>query len=938
MKLHGRLPVCFSWVMALLVAGCGTAEPETTTASDIPTINFEKYTLDNGLEVILAEDHRLPLVAVNLWYHVGPANEGPGRTGFAHLFEHMMFQGSKHVPGDSHFKLLEGAGATNYNGTTGFDRTNYFETVPADRLELAIWLESDRMGYLLDQVDQASLSNQQDVVRNERRQRWENQPYGVVEEAVFQNLFPKDHPYHGVIIGSHADIQAANLEDVKEFFKLYYAPNNATIAIVGDFDREATKALVEKYFGTLRRGEPIGKPEVATPAIASERRLVIEDRVELPRVYMAWLTAPAFAPGDAEAEIAAFVLGSGRSSRLYRSLVYEKQIAQDVSVSQDSLQMGSVFQIRATARPGHTAEELERAIEEELQALGSSAPEPWEIDRARNTIETNIVRGLERLGGFGGIADTLNYYNHYRGDPGYLDEDIHRRRSVSAQAVQSFVQQQLTPSTRVIVHAVPGEQKLAAVPTPAQAPTTSEKGAESVNPDEPWRNEPPAPGTARALQVPVPELFELPNGLKVFVNERPALPFVSASLVVKTGSAANPGNKPGLANFTAAMLDEGTTTRAALDIADQVSQLGGTLFTSSSADSMQVSGGSLRRTFPDLLGVMSDVILHPTFPAEEVERQRASRLASIRQQRDNANTVANNSMFAALYGSNHPYGYPELGTEPSNQNMTRDDMQAFWARHFVPNNAALIVSGQITPEDLRPLVEEAFGGWTRGDLAETAAGNPITTNARLVLVDRPGAPQTQLRVASIGVPRSTPDYEALLVMNEALGGLFSSRINLNLREQKGYSYGARSQFTFFRLPGPFIVSSGVRTDVTAPAVTEIFREIDRIRTEPMTGEELTLSKDSLIRSLPAQFETSQSVSSSTADIYLHDLGLDYYTKINARLSAVTTAQAQAAAERYLDPARLIVVAVGDAAQIRQPLQALKLGPVEVRTADGALGQ
>ncbi|MGE0704798.1 MAG: M16 family metallopeptidase [Vicinamibacterales bacterium] len=939
-----KLSVLWSGYLGLaaslvVLPACGVADTNVSAQSnDVPTIEFEKYTLDNGLEVILSEDHRLPLTAVNVWYHVGPANEEPGRTGFAHLFEHMMFQGSSHVTGDSHIRLLEGAGGSAVNGTTDFDRTNYFETVPSDQLELALWLESDRMGFLLEEVDQAKLSNQQDVVRNERRQGVENQPYGIVEEALYHNLFPQTHPYYASIIGSHADIQAANLEDVRSFFRLYYAPNNATIAIVGDIDPDATKALVEKYFGTLKRGEPVRKPSVETPPITAERRAVVQDRVELPRVYMGWLTPRAFEPGDAEGDIAAFILGTGRSSRLYRSLVYEKQIAQDVTASQYSLQLGSVFEIRATARPGHTAEELEQAIDAELNALRSTPPAQSEIDRGLNTIETQIVRGLERLGGFGGVADRLQLYNHHVGDPGYLDDDIRRMRAVTPAAVQAFVKEELQPTARVVVHGVPGEQQLAeVVPTPAPAAPSTGTG-EGVNADEPWRAKPPAPGAARTLQVPVPQSFELPNGLTVMVNERQALPIVSANLVVKSGGAANPDDKPGLANFTAAMLDEGTATRAALEIADQVSQLGASLSTTATMDATQVSSVSLGRTFPDLLGVMADVILNPSFPAEEVERQRASRLAALQQQRDNAGAVANNVMFAALYGTSHPYGYTDLGTEASNRAMTRDDMRAFWAEHFVPNNAALIVSGSISVEELRPMVDRAFGSWRRGDASAPEVGSPTTTRARLVLVDRPGAQQTQVRVASIGLPRAAPDYESVLVMNEALGGLFSSRINLNLREQHGYTYGARSQFLFRRLAGPFLVASGIRTDVTAPAVTEILREVERMRAEPLSPEELALAKDSIVRSLPSEFENSENASASTANTYIYDLGLDYYTRINARIAAVTAEQAMDAARRHLDPERLIVVAVGDASQIRSALQALNLGLVEVRTADGALAQ
>jgi zinc protease len=448
-------------------ANAATTSPSESAGMALPTINFEKYTLPNGLVVILSEDHRLPLVSTNIWYHVGPANELPGRTGFAHLFEHMMFEGSKHVPGNAHIRFLEAAGASDLNGTTDFDRTNYFETLPSNQLELALWLESDRMGYLPDKLDQASLTNQQDVVRNERRQSIENSPYGIVEEDVFHLLFPKSHPYHADVMGSHADIQAAKLEDVRNFFKLYYAPNNASLAIVGDFDPAQAKQWVEKYFGPLKRGAPVPKISATTPPITSERRAVIHDQVELPRVYMAWLTASIFKPGDADADLAAEILGGGKSSRLYKKLVYEKQIALDVSASQQSLILGSVFQIEVTARPGHTAEEMEKAVEEELEAFRKSGPTSVELERARNGTETAMIQGLERLGGFGGVADRLNEYNHYLGNPGYFPQDVHRYESATTNSIRAFAEAQLKPTARVVVYGIPGKPDLGPdVPTP----------------------------------------------------------------------------------------------------------------------------------------------------------------------------------------------------------------------------------------------------------------------------------------------------------------------------------------------------------------------------------------------------------------------------------------------------------------------------------------
>jgi zinc protease len=952
MRMRRYLVICAEVVCAVLsLASVGQAQapkpspgpgqrPATSAklaGLEVPKLAFEKYKLSNGLEVILSEDHRLPMVAVNLWYHVGPANEEAGRTGFAHLFEHMMFQGSKHVAANQHIAYLEAAGASDFNGTTDFDRTNYFETLPANQLELALWLESDRMGYLLDRLDQTNLTTQQAVVRNERRQSVENQPYGMVEEAMFHLLFPKTHPYYADVIGSHADIQAAKLEDVKKFFKLYYAPNNASLAIVGDFDKGTAKKWVEKYFGPLKRGPDVPKITASTPGLTAEKRQVVTDRVELPRVYMAWITPPIYKPGDAEADLAANILGGGRSSRLYKKLVHEKQIAQDVSAQQQSLLLGSVFEIQVTARPGHTAEEIEKAMDEELDRFRREGPDAQEVVRARNTIQTRIIEGLETLGGFGGVADRLNQYNHYLGHPDYLAQDIGRYDRVTPAGLRAFAERELKPTARVVVHGVPGQQDLGAeVPTPPIQKTPEGTGAESINTDEPWRAEAPRAGPARAMHLPVPKTFKLANGLTVIYDERPGLPIVAADLVVKTGSDANPPDRPGLANFTVAMLAQGAGKRDALQIADEAARLGSDLGTSSTMDASYVSTRALKKNFAAALNLLADVALRPTFPEAEVNRQRASRLASLAERRENPEIAVRQVMVAALYGPKHPYGHPEIGTGQGINSTTREDMLAFWKQNFVPNNAALVVAGNISEAELRALAEKEFGSWQAGTPVKAALGTPETTAARLVLVDVPGSPQTQLCVAMVGVPRSTPDYAALEVMNTSLGGLFSSRINLNLREEHGYTYGAGSVFVYRRGPGPFLVGSGVRTDVTAAAVGEIFKEIQRMAETSLTADELAMAKDSQVRSLPGLFETSANAAGSFANVYVYDLGADYYAKLPASLSAVTAEAVSGVAKKYLIPGKLVVVAVGDRAKIEADLLKLNLGKEEIRDADGNL--
>lgn len=912
---------------------------DTTESSAAPTIKFEKYTLPNGLVVILSEDHRLPMVATNIWYHVGPANELPGRTGFAHLFEHMMFEGSKHVPGSSHFRYLEGAGASDINGTTDFDRTNYFETLPSNQLELGLWLESDRMGYLPDQLDQASLTNQQDVVRNERRQSVENTPYGIVEESVFHNLFPKGHPYYADVIGSHADIQAAKLEDVRNFFKLYYAPNNASLAIVGDFDPVQAKQLVEKYFGPLKRGASVPKIAAVTPPIIAERRVVIHDQVELPRVYMAWLTSPIFKPGDAQADLASDILGGGKSSRLYKKLVYQKQIALDVSASQNSLILGSVFEIVVTARPGHTAEEMEKAINEELAAFRKDGPTAAELERARNGVETRIIQGLERLGGFGGVADRLNEYNHYLGNPDYLAQDLARYQHATIASIREFAEAQLKPAASVVVYGIPGKPDLGPdVPTPKTQQKGQNQGGEGVNVDAAWRATPPQPAPARPLNLPVPEIFKLQNGLTVVYNYRPGLPVAAAQLVFNTGSGANPVEKPGLASFTANMLQQGTATRNATQISDETALLGATLSSNASMDGSTVGTSSLTKNFSGALDLVADIVLHPAFPPEEVERRRASRLAAFADDRGNPNIIVSRTGVSALFGPHHPFGYDNAGTEESIKAMSREDMMNFWKTHYVPNNAALVVAGNIPVDDLKALAESKFAAWKSGEVPPTQIGAPETTKARIVIVDRPGAQQTMVRLMQLGVGRATPDYPAIEVMNSELGGLFSSRINLNLREEHGYTYGASSVFVYRRSQGYFLTGGGIRTDATGPAVTEMLKEIQRMIDTPMTAGELSLAKDSQSRSLPGLFEAGNEAAGALAEIFLYDFPPDYYAKLPERLSAVSAQDAEEAAKKYLHPGRMILICVGDRAKIEPQLAKLDLGAIEIRDADGKIIQ
>jgi len=925
-----RLPA--SVLAGLVVLGPASFAPwAAASAPPRIEIGFQKDTLRNGLELILREDHRLPIVAVNLWYHVGPANESVGRTGFAHLFEHMMFKGSGHVGDGQHFKLLEGAGASIINGTTDFDRTNYMEDIPSNQLEMALWLESDRMGFLLDPLNQAKLSNQQDVVRNERRQSVENEPYGLVEEELYHQLFPQGHPYYANVMGSHEDIQAAKLEDVKDFFRRYYAPNNASVAIVGDIDLARTKALVEKYFGSIPRGPTVPPVESKTPLITSERRAVVKDKVELPRVYLAWITPSAFQPGDAEADLTARILGGSKASRLYKSLVFDKKIAQTVNATQQSLSLGSIFQVTVTAKPGHTAEDLEKAVDAELAAFAASGPTAGEVAAAQNAKYSSTVLSLENLGSFGGIADRLNRYNHFLHDPGYLNQDLGRCAAITPASLKAFAATHLQRAHRVVVYGIPGEKALP--PNPPAAPPAAAM-AEPPTSKESWRNEVPKPGPMAQTTLPSAHSFQLPNGLTVYWLESHALPIVTGQLVVRSGSAADPARLPGLAAFTAAMLDEGTKTRDALAIASELEGLGANLTTGSGVDGSYVTFDVLKPHAEQALAIVSDVALGPTFPEQDVERVRGDRLTSLLQERDSPSQIAFRVMYAVLYGPGHPYGHTPLGSEEALKTITRDDIAGFYRSSYVPANAALVLAGDLTEAETRRLATRAFGSWSGQVVAAPAPPAPTSIPERVVLVDMAGAPQTAVLMSQLGVKRSAPDFESLNVMNTILGGLFSSRVNLSLREKYGYTYGAFSGLVERRDVGPLFVGSAVRTDVTGPSVREMLNEVRGMTQAEVTSGELTLAKDFIARSLPALFETTRSAVGTLGKLFVFDLPPDYYAGLPGRLALMTAGEVFAATKRHVVPDRMLVVAVGDRAQAEPQIGGLMSGSVGYRDRDG----
>jgi zinc protease len=926
--------------LCLGVTGCPAAFGAPKPAAlKLPELKYERYTLPNGLVVLTHEDHRLPLVSVDLWYHVGPLNERAGRTGFAHLFEHMMFEGSEHVGEKAHIKYVQGAGATDVNGTTNFDRTNYFETMPSNQLELALWLESDRMGFLLEGLDREKLANQRDVVRNERRQG-EGRPYNMANEKLYQLLFPKEHPYYANVIGSHADIEAARINDLREFHQQFYTPNNASIAIAGDFNPAKLASLLSKYFGPIPAGpkvEPVTAASMPTPAITEQKRATVTDTVKLEQISFAFLLPAAYAPGDADAQTLSHVLGGATASRLDQTLVINRQVAQNVTCYDRSLKLTSVFACSITAKPGVKLSDLETAFWDEVAKLQKDGPSQDEVDSARAVDVTQKITGLQRLGGFGGIADTLNSYNQYTGDPGYLSKDIARFEAVTPASVKTVAAQYLNKNQAVVVECVPGKKVVDDVPRSPADTDADAKLTAPYTPDfeekENWRKTTPKPGPALTFHLPVPATFTLKNGLKVYLIHDGGLPVLSATLVSRAGGEANPVDKPGIADFTAGMLSEGTATRSQTQIAQDAERLGTRLGVFASMDGTNAGVTVLTNHADGALDLLSDVILHPAFNPPDLERIRKQRMLRIQQESDSAGAIAERVGLKVLYGE-QPYGFTSSGTVDSVKSFTREELQAFWAGHYGPGDSALVLAGDVTEAQARALAEKHFGSWTgTATGAVTLPPAPAAPGLKIVLVDKPGSPQTALSAFGLGLPRSTPDLQALQLMNYTLGASFGSRINMNLREVHGFTYGARSTYALYREGGPFTAGGLVKTDVTAAATKELMAELKRIQAEPPTAEELKMAREANIQSIPAQFETTGATAGAITSIFLYNRPLDYFATLPDAYRAVTPEAVERVAKADVHPDSLVIVEVGDKTKIEAGLKDLGL-PVEYRDASG----
>ncbi len=892
----------------------------------VPDLKVEKYTLPNGLEVILHRDDSTPVVDVDVWYRVGSKNETKGRTGFAHLFEHLMFQGSKNH-NKEYFEPLEKIGAQ-INGSTNTDRTNYYETVPSNYLELALWLEADRMGFLLPALTQEKLDNQREVVKNERRQRVDNQPYGQSMEKMLEALYPPDHPYYHSVIGSMADLSAASLSDVSNFFLNYYSPNNATLVISGDFDPAQAKAFVEKYFGPLPKGPDVPKMAANVPKLDAPKHVTMTDRVALARAQLTWPTVERGNPDEKALDVLATVLGQlPKENRLFKALSYDRQLAANVFAFHPASALSGTFTVSITARPDQNGnlDELVKIADGEIARIIAEGPTADEVTKAQNGEEADLIKGLQSAHG---KAEFLHSNNFYDGDPLAYKKEMQDLFKVTPADVQRVAKKYLT-ANRVRLDVIPGP------PTERAPEAVVDKSQQAALPDLKVtevrdtfdRTKQPEAGPTPKFSPPDVKRVKLANGMDALVAERHQLPILTVSLVAKGGDVNVPTGQEGLAGLAMSLVREGTAKRNTQQLAAELSMIGADLNANGGSESSSMSMTTLTKHTEKAMDLFTDVLFEASFPEEEMKRLKLQRLAALARKFDSADGIAGDVFPKLLYGEKHPYGRDNDGTFETLRGITPEQCKAHFKKLFNPANVTAIVVGDITPEAAKTLLDKALGQWTGGESVAVDIPPPSPEKKPgLYLVNKPAAAQSVLAAGLVGPPRSTPDYFPLVVMNSVLGGQFSSRMNLNLREDKGYTYGARSSFAFGNGPGPFEAGASVQTAVTKEATVELVKELTEVTgKKPITDAELAFAKDRLIKGFPGRFETTFAMAGALSDIIRFGLPDDYFETYQSKIEAVDAAAANGVAGKYLPFDKMSILVVGDVETVKAGLQSLPYG-------------
>jgi zinc protease len=900
-------------------ASAETAAPAATAARDpvaqrIAALNYDipytKYVLNNGLTLLVHEDTKTPTVTFHLWYHVGSKNEPEGRSGFAHLFEHLMFNGSEHF-NDDFFKATQKIGATNQNGSTSYDRTNYYQTVPKAALDTILWLESDRMGHLLGAVDQAKLDEQRGVVQNEKRQG-ENQPYGQVNNRTIAATYPEEHPYGHSVIGSMEDLDAASLDDVRDWFRTWYGPSNAVLVLAGDIKPEEAKAKVEKFFGEIPSGPPVSHPKSWVPELAQDQREVMYDRVAQPRIYRIWNVPELGHPDGELLDHAASALGGDKNARLTKRLVHDEQVATQVAVGNGQSEIAGQFRVIVTAKPDADLGHIEAVIDEEIGKLLETGPTQAEIDKNIVQVVSGEIRGLQSAAS---KAATLATWETYTGNGAAWKDSIKRLEAATPATVRSAAQKWLTKGSYTLTVMPFGDP---------------EASGQTVD-----RSKIPEPGSIADVSFPDYETATLSNGVKVMLAERHDAPLVSVRMMLDTGYPADLSTvKDGLGGLTASLLDEGTTTRSALQIADELDRLGAAVLVGGGGETTTIEMSSLTVTLDQVMAIWADIIRNPAFADADFKRLQAQQVQALEQSMRTPNAIGSRVMSKILWGAEHPYG--RLVTPAELQALTPADAKAFHRQWFGPNNATLFVVGDTTMAEIKPKLETALAGWANAPgEREPVANGTRPAKPSVYLVDRPGSVQSVILVGSPQPPRNPAEDTEVSAFNALFGGNFDSRVNMNLREDKGWSYGARSSMGGGRGPRTFMISAPVQTDQTKGALVELRKELtDIVGRRPPTAAELNTVRTNTLLGMASRWETSGSVMDTLSDISMFNLPADYWDTYATTYRAVTPADVEAMAKQVIPNQNHVWVVVGDRSKIEKGIRELNIGELHVVDANG----
>lgn len=896
----------------------------TVFAQKTPTFNpddinipYKKYVLENGLRLIVHEDHKAPIVAVNVWYHVGSKNEKPGKSGFAHLFEHLMFNGSENF-NDDYFQALEKIGGTDLNGTTNNDRTNYFQNVPVAALDQVLFLESDRMGHLLGAIDQAKLDEQRGVVQNEKRQG-ENQPYGRQWDLITKAMYPKGHPYSWTVIGEMEDLNAATLEDVQQWFKTYYGAANAVIVVAGDINPEEIYKKVQKYFGDIPSGPSLTRPEVEIPIRTTDTRESYQDRVPEARIVQVWNT-PEWGTREAVMlDLATDVLSSGKNSRLYKKLVYEDQTASGASAFVWTKEISGNLITQVTVKPGQDVEAVEKTLNAIMEEFVKNGPTQEELDRVRAQYFANFIKGMERIGGFGGKSDILAENEVYGDSPDYYKTVLKWINEATPEDIKKAAQKWLSK----------GKYTQVCTPFPDYKTTPSTVDRSKGLPEM---------GEPAAAKFPDLQKATLKNGMKVILAKREGVPTVGMNMVFDAGHSADKADKAGAATLAMGMMDEGTKGKSALEINEQLQILGASLGTGADADASYVTMNTLKPTLDASLDLYADVILNPAFPKDEFDRQKNQRLAQIQREKSNPVSMAFRVVPKILYGEGHPYSLPSSGYEKTVQDMTREDLVGYYNNWIKPNNATLVVVGDINMDELLPKLEKRFAGWQKGSVPKKDVGKAkdmATAKGKLYLMDRPESQQSVIVAGHLIDPYGQISEIAKTTAINVLGGEFTSRVNMNLREDKHWSYGAFTFVNDYKGNRPLVTYAPVQTDKTKESVQEIMKELKGyVGDNPVTKEEFDKTTKNTILQLPGQWETSNAVLSSVVEQVKYDLPDNYFKTYDSKVRNLTLPEVQQLSKKIVRPGDLTFFIVGDKEKILPGLKELGFDEIIIVDADG----